>query len=286
MSAGHFQVDDTAHLIKVLDLHTVGAFTYRASSPRLHGRNNVFGGQVMAQALRAASYTVDEDRFVHSLHASFLREGRFDEDILLTVTPTRDGRSFSSRHVAAHQGGREIFTMQAAFHTDEGGVDFQSPSAMREPPPDDLDAPTTAGRGFSDAIQLVESSEPGGVGGRAGPADRVHAWLRSRSALPRDRSLHACVLAYMSDARTGAAAGHYLRTELSSGEQRIMMTSLDHAMWFHRAARADAWIHVDTILRSMASSRSLVSGTMHDKSGVHLASFSQELLTRQLASAR
>ena len=61
------------------------------------GGAQVFGGQVLGQALSAASKTVDPSRLVHSLHAYFLRRGDVNAPIVYEVDRSRDGSSFSSR---------------------------------------------------------------------------------------------------------------------------------------------------------------------------------------------
>ena len=101
------------------------------------GTNRVYGGQVLGQAIKAAQYTVEEDRNIHSLHAYFLREGDHDSPIIYEVDRSRDGRSFSARRVVAIQHGRPIFTLSASFQFSEEGLEFGI-DAPNVPGPEDV----------------------------------------------------------------------------------------------------------------------------------------------------
>ncbi|MGX7680013.1 acyl-CoA thioesterase [Jatrophihabitans sp. DSM 45814] len=273
--------DDVEHLIALLNVEPIGADLFRAASPVLRGRRNIFGGQVMAQALRAAGATVEEDRYPHSLHAYFLREGKFAEDVHLQVERTRDGKSFSTRQVTATQAdGRAIFTLSASFHRDEAGRDFATPAREVHPPTAEM-GPVPS-RGSSIGIDLVD-----GAGAKSGAVESDKpaylAWARTRGQIPEDRVLNACVLAYLSDLGTGGVAatavGHTVGSHAVSG---LMMASLDHSMWFHRPVRTDDWLLIDATPMSTNGSRGLIVGTVHDGTGLHAASFAQELLVREI----
>src|ERR1700737_3772715 len=110
-----------ADLLKMLTLERVEVNLFRGES-RDVGSAQVFGGQVLGQALTAASATVAH-RVVHSLHAYFLRRGDFNAPIVYQVDRSLDGHSFSNRRVVAIQHGESIFNMAASFQVVEAGLD-------------------------------------------------------------------------------------------------------------------------------------------------------------------
>src|ERR1700733_11136369 len=122
-------------LLKVMTLERLELDLFRGESRDI-GSPQVFGGQVLGQALMAATATV-EGRAAHSLHAYFLRRGDFNSPIVYEVDRARDGNHFSTRRVVAIQHGAQIFNMSASFQADETGLDHQL--AMPDvPPPEDL----------------------------------------------------------------------------------------------------------------------------------------------------
>ncbi|WP_375410010.1 acyl-CoA thioesterase, partial [uncultured Methylobacterium sp.] len=123
-------------LLTVLDLETIAEDSYRGHSPTI-GWPRVFGGQVVAQALVAATRTVPATRPPHSLHAYFLLGGDPKEPIGYEVERIRDGRSFTTRRVVAKQHGRAIFAMSVSYHDPESGVSHQLPMPQ-VPGPDSL----------------------------------------------------------------------------------------------------------------------------------------------------
>ena len=275
--------EGVAPLVALLDLTELDTNLYAAPSPHYTYRPTIFGGQVAAQALRAATLTVEEDRGVHSLHSYFLRPGRPGDPVVRYVERVREGRSFTTRRVVARQHGEAIFILSASFQVDEPGPSQQIPSP-EVPGPDDLPPPDTTGvaarfdMGFD--VRTVE-------GGRAfdEPAPRstplspsLTVWMRTRGPLTDDPGMHASVLAYVSDMRSGGAA-------LVEGQSiaSVVMASLDHSMWFHRPIRADEWMLLQVRPVSTSGARGLVLGTIHDHRGEHGLTFTQEVLTRPRA---
>ena len=265
-----------ADLLTLLELEQLEVDLFRGESRDI-GSPQVFGGQVLGQALTAASATV-EGRIVHSLHAYFLRPGKNDASTTLRVERLRDGRSFSTRTVVACQDDEPIFTVTASFHKDEPGGDFATPIATDVPGPDDLaDSQTELSRtlwGEDSPFERLEVPEYSHT--RQSPTPRRAMWIRSRAALPDDPGLHACVITFLSDMGVLAA----VRAARSGSERPAMAASLDHAVWFHRPARADEWLLFDVAARSSASSRGLGIGTMHTLGGVHAVTVGQEGLVR------
>lgn len=259
-------------LADLVEVEALGGDRYRALTDSPLRRPTLFGGALVAQALRAAAATTDPAKYPHSLHASFVRGGQVGQDVEFQVTRTRDGRSFSNRQVVVSQGGRVLVTMTASFHSDEPSPEYQRPVEPTGPCPGDAPRATESPLG----IDVVEAAEPD-------PA-RYRAWARSTHPLPADRALQACALAFMSDCGAPVVAASAIGLS-AGGPERLngdgpMTTSLDHAMWFHRASRCDDWMLISAIPLSTAGSRGLVLGAVHDWDGRHLASFTQELLIR------
>jgi len=275
--------DGVAPLVALLDITELDTNLYAAPSPHYTYRPTIFGGQVAAQALRAATLTVDEERRVHSLHGYFLRPGRPGDPVVLYVERVREGRSFTTRRVVARQHGEAIFTLETSFQVDEPGPSQQVPVAGA-PDPDDLPFPDAAGATARFDVGFdVRPVEGGGAFDEPAPrstplSPALTFWVRTRGPLGDDHGLHASVLAYVSDMRSGSAA-------LVEGQSiaGVVMASLDHSMWFHRPVRADQWLLVQVRPVSTSGARGLVLGTVHDQAGVHGLTFTQEVLTRPRA---
>ncbi len=264
-------------LVELLDLEKIDVDLFRGRQPQT-GMQRVFGGQVLGQALAAASRTVEPERIVHSLHGYFLRGGDTSVPIIYRPEPTRDGGSFSSRRVVASQNGKPIFYMSASFQRPEQGLDHQDPM------PDDLvspdEAPTLAsvlearsGRKAADWDKEWAALDVrlAGVTGR-------QFWIRAAGKLPDDPALHACVLAYASDLTLLGAS--LLPHGIVIGDRRIQPASLDHALWFHRAFRADEWLLYDQASPSASGARGFATGRLFTEDGHLVASVAQEGLIR------
>ena len=282
--------DAVDELCALLDLEPIEVNIFRGVSPK-EDRQRVFGGQVAGQALVAAGRTVAQGT-VHSLHAYFLRPGDPNIPILYDVDRIRDGRSFTTRRVVAIQHGRAIFNLSASFHVDESGPDHQLPMPD-VPDPESL--PTFQERmapyvdKFGDWLtrpQPIDQryvDDPGGpfsrVGGRP-PRQRI--WIRADGRLADDQLLHDCVVAYASD--MSLLDSTTLPHALSAFEDhhRLMMASLDHAMWFHRPFRADEWLLYDMESPSASGARGFARGSIYTRDGALVVSVAQEGLVRPL----
>lgn len=269
-------------LLWLLELERLDRDLFRARSPRHRPNGRLFGGQVAAQALRAATLTVDApaggdgvEHHPHSLHGYFLRPGLPRRPLILSVDRIRDGRSFTTRRVVAIQDGEAIFALEASFHQDEPAGEFATPMAGDVPGPDDAASEENAFT--SDSSSPFETRAVLAPSDDAPFASTRRVWVRTNGSLPDDRALHACVLTYISDMGAVMAARRALRIPWGSGG---MAASLDHALWFHRPIRPDGWVLFDLRPLSNAGSRGLVLGTMHDEAGVHGASMTQEALVR------
>jgi len=272
--------DSVDRLIAVLDLEPTGTDRFRSANGQLSPGERVFGGQVAAQALHAASATVGPAHAAHSTHAYFVRPGRNGVPIDLAVERTRDGRSFTTRRVLALQGDEVIFEMSASFHQFEAGRDYQLGLSADVPDPEDAPArmafiPDSMLSRMPMEMREVGSSGPDEHGWY--PSTR-RVWMRIKRRIGDDPVLHQSLLAYLSD--MGAMFGA-LAPPADGGHPNLAMgASLDHALWFHRPMRADEWFLYDLHAVSNASSRGLARGTMHTRDGVLGVSVAQEALLR------
>jgi acyl-CoA thioesterase-2 len=230
---------------------------------------------VAAQTLRAATLTVDRERLPHSLHAYFVRPGKPGIPIDLDVEASRDGRSFSVRRVTASQEGDAIFELLASFHIREDGDDWQPPAPPDVPTPDDLgDVESPLSRfGTMSPFDLVPV-RPDATFPVLHPF-----WVRMKDPLPDDDpALHACAIAFISDMGVVGSA-----RAPDSTAMPFAGASLDHAVWFHREARADEWLLFSVEPATNFGARGLARGTMHTVGGVLVASIAQEALLRPTA---
>jgi acyl-CoA thioesterase-2 len=251
-------------IVDLLSLVEIGPDLFRADV-RYDAGGFLYGGQVAAQALRAAAHTVPEDRAPHSLHCSFVRAGDPGRPTDYRVERDRDGRSFSSRRVAATQDGRLIFTMSCSFAAPSTGLE-QDVDGMPDVAAPELCRPAELDHLFSLTGALPDQPFPDG-------SWPTRVWARSTVALPDDPLVHACVLTYLSDLFTGTAG--------LDGVAELDSTSLDHALWFHRDVRLDDWVLMDLRPHQSAAGRGWYTGTVHDAAGHRAASLAQEVLFRR-----
>jgi acyl-CoA thioesterase-2 len=264
-------------LADVLDLEPVGDDSWRAWTPPGSNRPDIYGGQVAGQALRAATLTVGPDHLPNSAHCYFLRRGRPDLPLDVRVDRVRSGRTYATRRVGVHQDGRVIFEMLASFHTDEPGREHEQRMPAGVPGPDELAAPApTPGWDLQFELRAVEVETP-----------VVRWWGRVPAPFPDDPALHLCALLYTSDMRAGGAAIAALGYASGDGPPRGDdgrpvgdFGSLDHAIWFHRLPAVDDWFFCEVRPVTVRDSRGLVLGTMFDRAGRHLATFTQEMFLK------
>lgn len=281
--------DSLADLLALLDLETIEDNLFRGQQP--HTRlQRVFGGQVAGQALMAAVRTVPHERPVHSLHAYFLRSGDPTVPIVYDVDLVRDGRSFTTRRVAARQHGRPIFYLTASFHKNESGFEHQDLMPAVPPPhecprlADVLERHSGQRRESWDQewasleVRYVGDSRPGGQLTSSEHPALAQLWFRAAGQLPSDPTLHACVLAYASDLTLLGAA--LVPHDIYIGEPGLQAASLDHTMWFHRPFRADEWLLYNQVSPSAYGARGLALGRVFTESGRLVATVAQEGLIR------
>jgi len=277
-------------LVNLLALERIEENLFRGQSQDL-GWGQVFGGQVLGQALSAAAQTVPADRHVHSLHAYFLRLGDAHKPIVYTVDRARDGSSFTTRRVVAIQNGQPIFNMSASFQIDEEG--FEHADEMPPfPGPEGLASEAELWRRHSERLpEPVRSRALAERPIEIRPVDPVdpfapekkgtdHAvWIKASGPLPDDPALHRYLMAYFSDFNfiTTALRPHGYTWVNPS----MQVASLDHVMWFHRPFRVDEWLLHVMHSPSASGARGLVRGSFFSRDGRLVASTGQEGLMRR-----
>lgn len=248
---------------------------------------HIFGGQVLAQSLSAASRTVTEDRRAHSLHAYFLRSGNKDKPVVFYVEPLRDGGSFSTRHVVAKQDGKAIFNASISYKVPESGLQHQ-PTAPDAPPPlsleKDVDRRTANGLSRAyidpDTFSAFEFRTFGALPEEFSEGDDTTQgiWLRLKGPKPDSMLLQQCMLAFVSDFRLMGSA---LKPHgLKFVNPKLQSASLDHTLWFHQPFEFDDWLYYDISGPTSADSRGLNFGRFYDSNGQLIASTAQEGLMR------
>lgn len=281
-------------LIALLKLERIEDNIFRGDSRDI-GSPQVFGGQVVGQALSAAQHTV-EGRVAHSLHAYFLRRGDVNAPIIYDVDRARDGGSFSNRRVVAIQHGRPILNLAASFQAPEKGLEHRA-EMPDVPSPDDLKDLTEV---ESDVLEKVPVKlrrfmshkrpfefrpvEPLSLDSRRKLAPRKHVWIRAVDRLPDDFTLHQNLLAYVSDFELLATST--LPHGLSMTRGSVIMASLDHALWFHCRFRMDEWLLYSMDSPNASGARGFARGQLFTEGGKLVASTSQEGLVRVIDPAR
>jgi acyl-CoA thioesterase-2 len=257
-------------LAAVLELEQLDRDLFRGQNePGARDRLALYGGQVAAQALRAACATVPADRMPHSLHGYFLRRGRTEMPVIFHVDRDRDGGSFSARHVRAVQDGEVIFSMLASFHAHEETVTYDGVETRGGVPADTLPA-----RPSPMLVDVREVTPTRIANGQIRHSDRL--WVRAMTRLPDDPIVHACALTYISD--LGSGFGRVEVEGLAAGGP-----SIDHSIWFHEPIRADEWMLLELWPMKALGARGVYGGSLRNEGGRLGAVVSQEMLLRKHA---
>lgn len=272
-------------LLAVFDLEQIETNLFRGKSPNTNAQR-VFGGQVIGQAMIGACRTV-EGRLPNSLHGYFIRPGDPQVPIIYQVERLREGKSYSTRCVTAIQHGNAIFSIVVSFHAgEESAFDHQDKMPrVRLPellagdlPKQPMYCETTEFIRRYYAIEL-RPVEIGRYVGQKIEDGRVHTWIKTAARLRDDPALHMCALAYASDySLLDAVTARYERPLF---DKRMMIASLEHAMWFHRPFRADEWLLYAKESPSAQGGRGLVRGLIFKPDGTLVASVAQEGSVRE-----
>ncbi|ENE9460711.1 TPA: acyl-CoA thioesterase II [Yersinia enterocolitica] len=276
-------------LLDLLCLEKIEEGIFRGQSEDL-GLRQVFGGQVVGQAIYAAKQTVPTDRVVHSFHSYFLRPGDSSKPIIYDVETLRDGNSFSARRVSAIQNGKPIFYMTASFQSQEEGFEHQN-TMPDVPPPEGLMSETDIARKFAHLIpekvrdkfigrqpiemRPVKFHNP--LQGSTAEPNR-YVWFKANGEMPDDLRVHQYLLGYASDF-------NFLPTALQPHgigflEPGVQIATIDHSMWFHRPFRLDDWLLYAVESTSASGARGFVRGQIYNREGVLVASTVQEGVIR------
>ncbi|CAM8981403.1 unnamed protein product [Rhodiola kirilowii] len=285
-----------AYIEEILHLEPVDANLFKGVTlPDSPNFGQVFGGQLVGQAIGAAAKTLDFQKKVHSLHVYFILGGDMNMPIIYHVHRLRDGKSFATRRVDAIQHGKVIFTMLASFQKVENGFDHQQVPMPTVPDPETLLSmeelrerrltdprlPRTyrnkvASKNFVPWPIEIRFCEPSNATAQTKSPPIVRYWFRAKGKLSDDQALHRCVAAYTSDLI-------FLSVSINPSRHPGLTTtsvSLDHSIWFHRDVKADDWILYVIFTPTSHNSRGFVSGHMFNRKGELIMSLTQEGLVR------
>lgn len=254
-------------LADLLALEPHGPDTWVGTGPS-YPWGGLYGGQIVAQGLMAASHSVPQEFAVHSLHAYFIRRGDASAPIRYEVDRIRDGRSFYTRRVVARQSTGAILNMSASFQLHEDGPEVQTQQRPQAPAPESLTADS-----WSPLLDRRQVPSAPGSG-------RGSAWFRVQHDVGDAPVRHACALAYASDdLPMDAVIAVHPTSNVSIKD--FWATSLDHAIWFHRPLIAEQWHLYDFAVQALRGNRGLTLGHIFTAGGEHVATVAQELLVRR-----
>ena len=281
---------NTEELIQLLRLEKIEENIFRGQNYQAPWKR-VFGGQVLAQALHAATQTVPDERLAHSMHGYFILTGDISQPIVYDVDRIRNGGSFTTRRVVAIQKGRPIFNMSASFQVPSKGFDHQI-SMPNVPPPEALMTDEQRAEKFKNiAPQLYSMERP--IDFR--PVEEInplqpkkmtpfrHIWLKAKGKVNGPLRLHQQILAYASDYNLLITATLPHRDQYK--QEKMFLASLDHAMWFHREFKADEWLLYVLDSPSASNERGFTRGNIFTRAGILVASVVQEGLIREWKSS-
>lgn len=235
----------------------------------------LFGGQIVAQALRAAQQTLDPEFQVHSLHAYFIRPGTHKEPVRLEVDRIRNGRSFSTRRVVARQSGGAILNMSCSFQKEEEAADVQIQHLDATlSPPGDIEHDF----GWGNMVERRRAVlEPG----------RSATWVRLTETLPDEPGLQECATAFISDSVVTSVvrSSHPSNiTDRDEARRRLINASLDHSLYFQREIDATQWLLAEVSSFGLVGARGLTVGNLFSANGEQKATVVQEVLVRERRS--
>lgn len=280
-------------LIKVLDLEQKSENEFIGISKTI-GSPNVFGGQVLAQALSAAQNSITNNRVLHSLHAYFLEAGNLELPISYFVSIMRDGGSFSTRRVTAKQGDKTIFILAGSFHKEEEGHEHQVKFESKIKQPEDLLSWDDMLVQFGDflpkkmkyflEIERPIEFKPTFI---VNPLDQKDlapfsdVWFRIKGkSTGFDLPLKQQILTYISDYNILNSTLYPNASKANFGNTQ--MASLDHSMWFYRDFDFDDWLLFSIESPNTFGARGFACGNIYTRQGVLVASVAQEGLIRPM----
>lgn len=282
---------DTNDLLNILSLTDEGNNNFSGISRDI-GSPNVFGGQVLAQALHAAYKTISNKRILHSLHSYFLEAGDLELPIIYNVQTIRDGGSFSTRRVTAHQNDKTIFILACSFHKEEEGYEHQMPMKKDLTPPEDLLSWNDVLDQFGDflpkkmkaflSIERPISFKPVQVINPFEQKDLppiVDVWFKLKGdSTDVSLQMKQQILTYISDYNILTACLYPNASKAHFGNTQ--MASLDHSMWFYRDFDFSDWMLFSIESPNTFGARGFACGNIYTREGKLVASVAQEGLMR------
>ena len=277
------------NLIELLKLERLDDFLFRGQNQDL-GLAQVFGGQVVAQALSAAIQVAPSERILHSCHAYFLSPGDSQNPIIYDVETLREGRNFTALRVKAIQHNEPICHVTASFQTEESGFDHQSKMPLCGTPdefmpeslmlqqlapyiPEPIRNKLTAERPFDIRTKYINNP----FQGHKLPAEQL-TWVKANGTAPSDRTVQQCLLAYFSDFHPLLTALHpHAKGFLQAG---MKIATIDHSIWFHRPFDLNHWLLYAIESNNAYGARGLSRGQIFDHRGNLIATTQQEGLIR------
>lgn len=280
-------------LLKLLILEKINETEFNGVSKTI-GSPVVFGGQVLAQAINAASRTITNNRVLHSMHSYFLEAGNLDLPITYNVSIVRDGGSFSVRRVTAHQKERTIFILSASYHNKEDGYNHQIEIKSNLKQPEDLLSWTGILQQFGDflpqrlkaffEIERPIEFKPTEI---VNPLDKKDlppysdVWFKLKGDSKHlDLATKQQILTYISDYNILSSALYPHASKANWGNTQT--ASLDHSMWYFRDFDFDDWLLYSTESPSTSNARGFTRGNIFTRDGKLIASVAQEGLIRPI----
>ena len=284
---------NTQELLNILTLEDLGNNNFSGVSKDI-GSPNVFGGQVLAQSLNAAYRTISNNRILHSLHSYFLEAGNLDLPITYNVQVVRDGGSFSTRRVTAHQKDKTIFILSCSFHKKEEGHEHQIPIKKHIKQPEELFSWTDMLVQFGDflpkklkaflSVERPIEFKPVEI---VNPLEKkdvqpfVDVWFRLKGdPLDLSLALKQQILTYISDYNILTACLNPNASVANFGNTQ--MASLDHSMWFYRDFDFNDWMLFSIESPNTFGARGFACGNIYTREGKLIASVAQEGLMRPM----
>ena len=280
-------------LTNILTLKQIDLFTFSGSGSINDGAQATFGGHFLGQATAAACETVKSDFVIHSLHGYFLSGGVPRQPIVYQVENLRDGRTFCSRQVTAHQGGKEKFRLTASFTIPEHGKTFDAlaPKQFEQLPKPESIEPYHELMARQNPLPLPEewALREHGVDVRVVHAPWADAglsenmgicmWIKANGNVAVNPRLHSAMMAYQSD--ESIADNILLPFGLTWGSPDLLFVSLDHALWFHQQIDLNEWHFVEQAPVVVVNGRGLATAKVWSQGKKLVASFTQEVLIRE-----
>ncbi|MGI9526038.1 MAG: acyl-CoA thioesterase [Weeksellaceae bacterium] len=272
--------------VKKLDTNYFQGYNEPIGSPQ------IFGGQVLAQALYAMNESVPEGRICNSLHSYFVLPGNLQKPIFFEIENIRDGGSFSVRRAVAKQNDREIFFMSASFQQKEDGYEHQIPMPMVKHHSELINWDDLFGQ-FKEfmpksmasflSIERPIEFKPTIIPNPADPKKMPpyqNVWFRIKGEIENNDELNQSIIAYISDYNILSTALQPNADKAHIGN--IKMATLDHSMWFFREFDINQWMLFSIETPSTSNARGFTRGHIFTENGKLIASVTQEGLLRPI----